>query len=338
MERIARGRTVWHSNRAANGEPPKDRTAKPVTGGKKKPPRRAAPTRKPSSGNDVEGVAITNPDRVLYPEQGVTKRALIDYYVAIADRMLPYIVGRPLALVRCPQGRGKECFFQKHASQGWPEAFGTIDIQEKSATREYMYVEDVRGLVAAAQMGVLELHVWGARADRIEQPDRMVFDLDPDEALAFDEVRAAARDLKRRLEDLGLQSFPMVTGGKGVHVVVPLARKHDWDHHRAFAEALARLMAEEAPDRYVANMSKAKRRGKIFIDYLRNQRGATAIAPFSTRAKPGATVAMPISWQRLSRLDNAHPATIENAARFAGRGDPWSGYTDLRQALPRTKP
>jgi bifunctional non-homologous end joining protein LigD len=251
--------------------------------------------------------------------------------------MLPHVSGRPLALVRCPQGRQKECFFQKHASPGWPDAFGRIRIREKSATREYMYIEDVRGLIAAAQMGVLELHIWGARADRVEEPDRLVFDLDPDEELAFDRVKAAARDLKKRLEAVGLQSFPMATGGKGIHVIVPLTRGHTWAQHREFAEALARDMAAEQPELYVADMSKAKRRGKIFIDYLRNQRGATAIAPFSTRAKPGATVALPVSWPGLGRLKNAHPATIETAVRMISRRDPWPDYHQVRQALPLTK-
>jgi bifunctional non-homologous end joining protein LigD len=288
--------------------------------------------------DEIEGVHITHPDRVVFPDQGVTKRELIEYYVAVADHMLPYIEGRPLALVRCPQGRGKECFFQKHASPGWPDLFGKIRIKEKSGSDEYMYIEDVRGLVGAAQMGVLELHIWGSRVDDVEKPDRMVFDLDPDEGLAFAKVKEAARDFKKRLEKIGLESFPMITGGKGVHVVVPLARKHSWDQHRAFAEAMARLMADEDPGRYVANMAKKKRTGKIFIDYLRNQRGSTAIAPFSTRARKGAYVALPVSWAGLARLENAHPASIKNAVKLFGRGkDPWAGYHKVKQALPLGK-
>ncbi len=288
--------------------------------------------------DEIEGVHITHPDRVVFPDQGLTKRQLIEYYVAVADHMLPYIVDRPLALVRCPQGRGKECFFQKHASPGWPDLFGKIRIKEKSRFDEYMYIEDVRGLVGAAQMGVLELHLWGSRVDDVDKPDRMVFDLDPDEGLGFDKVKEAARDVKKRLEKIGLQSFPMVTGGKGIHLVLPLQRKHGWDEHRAFAEALARLMADEQPERYVANMAKKKRTGKIFIDYLRNQRGSTAIAPFSTRARAGAYVALPVSWQGLARLENAHPASIQNAAELFGRGkDPWAGYHNVKQALPLGK-
>jgi bifunctional non-homologous end joining protein LigD len=256
----------------------------------------------------------------------------------VADYMLPYIVERPLALVRCPQGRGKECFFQKHASPGWPDLFGKIRIKEKTRFDEYMYIEDERGLVGAAQMGVLELHLWGSRVQAVEKPDRMVFDLDPDEGLDFEKVKDAAKDFKKRLENIGLQSFPMATGGKGIHVVVPVTPKHSWDDHRAFAEALARLVADERPDLYVANMAKKKRVGKIFIDYLRNQRGSTAIAPFSTRAREGAYVALPVSWQGLARLKDAHPANIKNAAKLFGRGkDPWAGYLKVKQSLPLPK-
>jgi bifunctional non-homologous end joining protein LigD len=288
--------------------------------------------------DEIAGVHITNPDRVVFPDQGVTKRELIEYYVSVADHMLPYIVDRPLALVRCPQGRGKECFFQKHASPGWPDLFGKIRIKEKTRFDEYMYIEDERGLVGAAQMGVLELHLWGSRVQAVEKPDRMVFDLDPDEGLDFEKVKDAAKDFKKRLENIGLQSFPMATGGKGIHVVVPVTPKHSWDDHRAFAEALARLVADERPDLYVANMAKKKRVGKIFIDYLRNQRGSTAIAPFSTRAREGAYVALPVSWQGLARLKDAHPASIKNAAKLFGRGkDPWAGYLKVKQSLPLAK-
>jgi bifunctional non-homologous end joining protein LigD len=297
-----------------------------------------APSSPRESADEIEGVRITNPDRVLFAGQGITKRELIEYYLSVADAMLPHVVGRPLALLRCPQGSGKHCFFQKHANRGWPDAFRKIRIKEKSGADDYLYIEDAGGLVAAAQMGVLELHLWCCHVDRLEQPDRMVFDLDPDPDLPFAAVKQAARELKRRLLDLGLESFAMATGGKGVHVVLPLGRRHGWDQHRDFAEAMARVMAEDDPKRYVANMSKAKRRGRIFIDYLRNQRGATAIAPFSTRARPGAFVALPVSWQALDRLENAHPASVADAARKAAASrDPWPGYHQLRQSLPLAK-
>jgi len=286
---------------------------------------------------EIEGVRVTHPDRVLFAAQEVTKRELIDHYLSIADVMLPHIANRPISLVRCPQGSGKECFFQKHASDGFPAQFRPVRIREKSGTAQYLYIEDERGLIAAVQVGVLELHLWCCHVDEIEKPDRMIFDLDPDEGLDFSHVRAAAKDMRERLRDLGLESFPMVTGGKGVHVIVPLQRGHSWDDHRGFAEALARVMAEESPELYVANMSKAKRRGKIFVDYLRNQRGATAISPLSTRARAGAYVAMPVSWPQLARMKDARPVRVGEAKRFLAGRDPWAGYFEVRQELPKLK-
>jgi bifunctional non-homologous end joining protein LigD len=283
----------------------------------------------------VEGVRVTHPDRVLFADQQVTMRELIQHYIAVADRILPHIVDRPISLVRCPQGSGKACFFQKHASDGFPEQFQKVRITEKSGTEDYLFISDLKGLVAAVQVGVLELHLWGCHVDAIEQPDRLVFDFDPDEGLEFAVVRDAARQMRGRLEKLGLQSFAMVTGGKGVHVVAPLTRGHSWEQHRDFAEAMARLMEEEEPERFVATMSKTKRKGRIFVDYLRNQRGATAIAPFSTRARKGAYVALPVSWPTLARLQNAHPVAVGEAVKAARSRDPWPDYFRLKQKLPR---
>jgi len=283
----------------------------------------------------IEGVRITHPDRVQFADQQVTKRELIEHYAAVAERMLPHIVNRPISLVRCPQGSGKACFFQKHASDGFPEEFQKVRIAEKSGEEDYLYITGLKGLVAAVQVGVLELHLWGCHVDDIEKPDRLVFDLDPDEGLDFSAVRDAARQLRARLQKLGLQSFAMVTGGKGVHVVAPLIRGHSWEQHRDFAEAMARLMEEEEPERFVATMSKAKRHGRIFVDYLRNQRGATAIAPFSTRARKGAYVALPVSWPALARLKTAHPLAVGEAGTAARGRDPWPDYFKLKQKLPR---
>jgi bifunctional non-homologous end joining protein LigD len=294
-------------------------------------------TRATGDAEEIAGVRITHPDRVLYPDAGITKRDVIKHYLSIADLMLPHVADRPLSLVRAPRGVGGETFYQKHASEGWPDEFKAISIREKSGSDQYLYITDERGLVAAAQMGVLELHIWCCHVDEVEKPDRLVFDFDPDEGLGFEHVRAAAKQMRAMLAEVGLQSFPMVTGGKGVHVVVPLRRGHSWDEHREFAEALARVMAEHDPDRFIATMSKAKRRGKIFVDYLRNQRGATAISPFSTRARKGAPVAVPVSWERLPRLDSAHPVAVGEVKRFMGSKDPWPGYFKLKQALPKLK-
>jgi bifunctional non-homologous end joining protein LigD len=305
------------------------------TAGKMASPRVASHAR--DGAEEIAGVRVTHPDRVMYPDAGVTKRDVIAHYLSIADLMLPHVADRPLSLVRAPRGVGGETFYQKHASDGWPDEFKAIAIREKSGRDRYLYITDERGLVAAAQMSVLELHIWCCHVDAVEQPDRLVFDFDPDEGLDFVHVRQAAKDMRGMLKEIGLQSFPMVTGGKGVHVVVPLNRGHTWDAHREFAEALARVMAERDPDRFIATMSKAKRRGKIFVDYLRNQRGATAIAPFSTRARKGAPVAVPVSWEKLARLDTAHPVAVGEAKRFMGSKDPWPGYFKLRQALPKLK-
>jgi bifunctional non-homologous end joining protein LigD len=311
-----------------------DKPASQIIRERPMPKTEAVTVKSSKDAEEIGGVRVTHPDRVLFPSRGVTKRELIEHYRKVAKLMLPHVEGRPLALVRCPKGSEKQCFYQKHASEGWPEEFHRIRIREKSGNDEYMYIEDERGLIAAAQMSVLELHLWGSHVDTLEKPDRMVFDLDPDEGLPFSKVKEAAKELKERLKDAGLQSFPMATGGKGIHVVVPLAPKHSWDDHRNFAEAIVRLMAEDSPERYVANMSKAKRRGKIFIDYLRNQRGSTAIAPYSSRARAGAHYALPVSWQGLAKLKDARPAKIGQTKPGA---DPWKGYFKLRQALPLGK-
>jgi len=299
------------------------------------PKAKAAKARTES--DEIEGVHLTHPDRALFPDEGVSKRALAEYYLKVADLMLPHIVDRPLALVRCPGGSGQKCFFQKHANPGWPDLFRKVRIKEKSGTADYLYIDDAAGLVAAVQMDILELHIWGCHIDKLEQPDRLVFDLDPGEGVAFAKVREGARELRDRLQKLGLESFPMATGGKGIHVVVPLARGHSWDDHRAFAEAMARNMAADSPERYVANMSKAKRHGKIYIDFMRNQRGSTAITPYSTRARKGAYVALPLAWSAVGRLSDAHPASVKDGARLARAGDPWKGYAKIKQALPLSK-
>ncbi|MEQ8695162.1 MAG: DNA ligase D [Bauldia litoralis] len=284
----------------------------------------------------IEGVRVTHPDKVIFPGQGITKRSLAAYFIAVAEHILPHVAERPLSLVRCPDGAEGDCFFQKHASPGFPKAFKPIRIKEKKGSDLYLYIEDARGLVACVQMGALELHIWGSHNATIETPDRLVFDLDPDEGMDFAAVRSAARDMRDRLKGLGLETFPMVTGGKGIHVVAPLTPHYRWDEVKVFAEALARTIAADEPDRYLAVATKAKRTGKIFIDYLRNGRGATAITPFSPRARKGAPVAWPVSWQALSRLKDARSATVENAETLLKRqkADPWEGYFDVDQVLP----
>lgn len=246
--------------------------------------------------------------------------------------MLPHIADRPISLVHCPRWRKQRVLLPETCLKGFPEEFRAVPIRESSGKKDYLYINNLQGLIAAVQMGALKLHSWGAHVDDVEKPSRMVFDFDPDPGVSFARVIEGARDLRSRLKKLGLEfSFPLATGGKGIHVVVPLVRGHSWDQHRDFSEALARLMAKEEPERYVASMSKAKRKGKIFIDYLRNTRGATAIAPYSIRAREGAPYAVPLSWASLGRLENAHPYSVGTAPR----GDPWSGYFKLKQRLPK---
>ena len=217
--------------------------------------------------------------------------------------MLPHVVDRPLAIVRCPAGNGKPCFFQKHPGEGASVHLRKVNVSKGGAPEYHLAVEDVAGLISLVQMGVLEVHVWGSRANQLEKPDRLIFDLDPDPSVDWSDVVIAAREMRHLLLELGLTSFLKTTGGKGLHVVVPIVPRVEWEKARAFSRAVAELMVQAAPDRFIATMSKAARKGKIFIDYLRNGRGATAVAPYSTRAKPGATVSS------ADRLGGAHPGT-----------------------------
>jgi bifunctional non-homologous end joining protein LigD len=291
-------------------------------------------TGSPKDTNRIFGITISSPDRVVFPQQGLTKLELARYYEAVSERMLPDVGNRLLSLVRCPQGRRKSCFYQKHASDGFPDEIRRMEIRESSGEKDdYLYVSDSAGLISAVQMGTLEFHVWWSRIDALERPDRLVFDLDPDEGLSFDRVRAAAFETRDRLADLGLNSLAMVTGGKGIHVVVPLVRRTDAEDAGAFAERFARSVAGEEPERYTAAMSKAKRKNRIFIDWLRNRRGATAIAPYSTRAREGAPVATPVSWAELKSLKAANTFRVADVLSRLKDGDPWAEANDWRQSI-----
>ncbi len=285
----------------------------------------------------IAGVRLTHPERVLFPEQGASKRTIAAYYQRVCTRMLPHIDKRPLTLVRCPDGRDGECFYQKHANASIPAAVGRIEIREQSGhTREYMLVDSVNGLVATAQVGALELHVWGARSDRLDRPERIVFDLDPDEELAFARVHEAAFELRDVLTSAGLKCFPLLTGGKGIHVVVPIRRTRTWSEAKDFARGLASRLAEAAPDRYVAKASKSARSGKIYIDWLRNERGATAIAPYSLRARLGAPVAAPVNWDEVENCKSARTYTLSNVENWLSSvSGAWSDYFSVHQSITR---
>jgi bifunctional non-homologous end joining protein LigD len=311
---------------------PPARSAKPAHS------RKAAALPRTANGGDaeVEGVRISHPDRVLWPEAGVTKLKLAEYYARAANHILPFLKDRPLSLVRCPDGREGECFFQKHHNPSTPSELETIDIAEKDGGHAaYLVVRSARGLIAAAQVSGMELHVWGARTDSIEKPERVVFDLDPDEGLAFADVREAALNVREVLKSAGLDSYPMLTGGKGVHVIAPIARRNPWPEVKAFARGFAEALARASPERYIAQASKAKRTGRIFIDWLRNERGATAVAPYTLRAREGATVATPVSWAELKTAKSAARFTLATIGpRLAARkADPWPGYFQTRQFL-----
>ncbi|UUL81836.1 DNA ligase D [Sphingomonas qomolangmaensis] len=285
----------------------------------------------------ASSVKISSADRIIFPEDGITKGQLADYYADVAGILLPFAANRPISLVRCPQGRAKQCFFQKHDAGSFGKQVHQVDIREKDGSTEpYLYVDDADGLAACVQMGTIEFHGWGSLVGDVEKPDRLVFDLDPDEGLGFDEVKRAAIDIKTQLADLGLTSFAMLSGGKGVHVVVPLTPVAQWPAVKSFADRFCRALAANEPERYVATMSKAKRKGRIFLDWLRNQRGSTAVLPYVARARPGAPVAAPVSWTELKDIDTPARWSVRDAAelieRANGRG--LAGWGAARQVLP----
>ncbi|MCL9999502.1 MAG: DNA ligase D [Erythrobacter sp.] len=282
-------------------------------------------------------VAISSRERVIFPGSGETKGDLADYYVAIAPLMLPFLAHRPISLVRCPQGRAKKCFFQKHDSGALGDAVHSVPIREKDGgTEDYLALADARGILQCVQMGTIEFHAWASRADGVEAPDRMIFDLDPDEGLDWGDVRQAAQAIRQHLAEIGLASFAMLSGGKGVHVIAPLTPGHSWEDHKDFARRFAEALSVAEPERFTATMSKAKRKGRIFIDWLRNQRGSTAVVPYSARARDGAPVAVPVSWDELADSLSAHPFAITDAKALAKRAasPALKGWGFASQTLP----
>ncbi len=282
-------------------------------------------------------VKISSADRLIFPDSEVTKGDLAAYYAKVSAIMLPWTANRPISLVRCPQGRGKHCFFQKHDAGSFGDHVHQVPIKEKDgSTENYLYVDDADGLVACVQMGTIEFHGWGSSVATLEQPDRLIFDLDPDEALGFDIVKKAAEDLKNHLAEMGLVSFPLLSGGKGVHVVVPLTPQAEWPAVKDFADRFARALGEAEPERFVATMSKAKRKGRIFIDWLRNQRGSTAIMPYAARARSGAPVAAPVSWTELRDIETAARWGVRDADELIERanGRALAGWGFADQVLP----
>jgi len=280
----------------------------------------------------IAGVKITHPDKVLYDDPHITKEDVVRYYERISERMLPYVSHRILSIVRCPKGISQTCFYKKHPGQG-SGGIVTIPVaNSEGITEDYFYIEDLPGLISEAQMGTLEFHTWGSRVEELEKPDVMVFDLDPDEGMALAGVRQGVNDLKSILAELSLVSYLKTSGGKGYHVVVPFKPAASWDAFHDFARRVAEVMERKWPDRYTSNVRKAKRTDKIFIDWIRNGRGATSVAPYSIRARKGAKVSMPIAWEE---LDTVAPDGIDmpDALLRVGKDDPWKDFFTVNQLL-----
>ncbi len=299
---------------------------------------KSARSERKAASPDRFGIKISNPDRVIFPGDGLTKGDLADYYVAVEALMLVEMANRPISLIRCPQGRAKKCFFQKHDSGAMGSDVKHVPIEESDGeVQDYLYVKDARGILACVQMGTIEFHGWGSRTRKLEYPDRLVFDLDPDEGLEFEKVKEAAVRLRALLADLGLVTFPMLTGGKGIHVIAPLDAKTDWPKVKSFAERFSRAIAEAEPELFTANIRKNQRKGRIFLDWLRNQRGATAVMPYSARARDGAPVAAPIAWEELDKFGSGAAFTIRDAEELIDRAGSklLAGWGQARQKLPK---
>jgi bifunctional non-homologous end joining protein LigD len=297
------------------------------------------PAKKTNPGASAEdfGIEISSPDRVIFPELGLTKKDLADYYATIEPLIMVDAADRPMTLIRFPSGRTGESFFQKHDKGTFGPHVKQIPIEEKDGHFEdYLYFDDIRGLLACVQMGTIEFHGWGSKVDKVEFPDRLVFDLDPDVGLDFEKVKSAAVSLKALLEDLGLKSFPLLSGGKGIHVVVPLDASRDWPTVKSFADRFSRAISEAEPETFTANIRKVQRKGRIFLDWLRNQRGATAVMPYSARGREGAPVAAPVAWQELDKYDSGHHFSIRDVDELLDRANSklLAGWGKAKQALP----
>jgi bifunctional non-homologous end joining protein LigD len=324
----AKRRKTWSKSSETNVSPLTIEKA-PKKGPAKKATKRSA--------SKDAGLFLTHPEREVFPGSGITKLDVAEYYIAVAPWMLEELRHRPVSTVRCPNGAGAKCFFQKHLSPGIGAHVSSVKIREKSGTQPYLCIDDAPGLIELVQMNVIEFHPWGSKSDDVEHADRIVFDLDPHPKVAWKRVIAAARDTKKQLERIGLKSFLRTSGGKGLHVVVPLNPPAPWKDVKAFTQAFAQAMAKLRPNEYVAVAGEKNREGLIFIDWLRNGRGATSIASYSLRARAAAGVAMPIAWTELGRLRGGDVYTIKNAIKRtqARKRDPWESIANVRQKLPR---
>ncbi len=330
LEEIAPGRSAKSptKRKAASKKASTAKTAKPV--------KRASSTKSAKAGDiQVAGVPLTHPERVLWEDQGLTKQELAEFYLDIGEWLLPHLINRPLTLIRCPGGTEKKCFVQRHSWAGMSDFIHCTTIPDNSGTQEALTVTDIQGVIALVQSGVLEMHVWGATLADLERPDRLIFDLDPGEGVDWPRVIEGALAVRERLKAIGLESVVKTTGGKGLHVVVPLKPKASWKEALAFSRGIAEAMAADEPDRYTTTSAKQEREGRIFIDYLRNNREASAVAPYSTRSRPGAPVATPIAWEELSPDLRPNGFTVENLSKrlTSLKKDPWAEIGRIDQVL-----
>jgi bifunctional non-homologous end joining protein LigD len=284
----------------------------------------------------IEGVKISSPNKLIYDTPQITKEDVVRYYANVSERMLPFVNNRILSVVRCPKGVSEACFFKKHPGPD-QKGIATISISSSNGETEiYFYIENKSGIISEVQMGTLEFHTWGSSVNQLEKPDIMVFDLDPDEGIELSRVRQGVRDVRSILSELSLNSYLKTSGGKGYHVVVPLMPSVSWDVFYDFARRVAEVMENKWPDRYTSNVRKAKRKGKVFIDWIRNGRGATSIAPYSLRARKGAKVSMPIEW---NELDTVAPdgVTMADALMRIDKNNPWKDFFQNKQMLKHNK-
>ena len=281
---------------------------------------------------EVRGIRISSPDRIVYPDLGLKKIDLVNYYDKVAEAMLPHVENRPLTLVHCPAGLQAPCNYMRHRRVWGPNALKRVTIKEKTKVGEYLAVVSLEGIIALAQMGIIEVHTWNSTIDDVERPNRIVWDLDPGPKVAFKEVIAAAIAVRNLLDTLGLESWVKTTGGHGIHVVAPIKPDRQWDECLAFAKAVAEALTRTDASRYTTAFPKAGRENKILIDYLRNNRTNTSVAAFSARAKPLATVSMPIGWKQLTAKLNPASYTVLTAPKKL-RTDPWRDYWSSKQKI-----
>jgi bifunctional non-homologous end joining protein LigD len=338
MEEIAGAGEIWSSNRKKKNSKSSININKSIKKTMKTTVKTRDRTTEKTTENSTHPVIarLTNPEKILYKDLGIKKSDVAHYYSLAADQMLRHLANRPIMILRCAQGTQGSCFFQKNWHKGMPKSLHRV---RDGIEKELLVVKDRDGLVDLAQIAALEIHSWGAKADDLEHPDQLVFDLDPDEAVAWEDVVDVAFLLKKNLQALGLQSFVKSTGGKGIHIVVPIVPKFPWKEAKALSRAICAELVTQRPHLLLLSMNKARRKGKIFLDYLRNGRGATAIVPFSLRARPGAPIAVPISWADLKRAqkpDLVHFSDIELLARIL-KNHPWKGFESLKQSpqIPR---